>query len=63
MMYLNNILQIGDLSIFTKRFISTVPMHIFTGTLMYLFISINKFLSIPALFLAILIHYAFNYFI
>lgn len=58
--YLNNIFQLGDLSIFIKRFIWTMPMHLATTAIILCFGLINKKSIIVGLFLAIFLHLLFN---
>lgn len=59
-LYLNQIFQTGDVSIFFQRFIWTVPMHVITALCMYYFGFISKKLFIVGVVLAILIHLFFN---
>ena len=62
-LYLNQIFQLGDLSVFWQRFIYTVPMHIITVLIM-LFTGISKkWLLIFGLICAIILHIIFNSFV
>ena len=58
--YLNNIFQLGDLSLFVQRFIWTMPMHLATTVIILFFGLINKKLIVVGLFLSIFLHLLFN---
>lgn len=60
MFYLDNIFRLGNLSIFVKRFVWTMPMHLATTMIILCFGLINKKLIIVGLFLAIFLHLLFN---
>ncbi len=70
-LYLNNIFQLGDFSIFWQRFFYTIPMHIitvlvmvFTGLICKKINPTQKFFSAGLIFLglagAIILHVLFN---
>jgi len=59
-LYLNNIFQLGDFSIFWLRFIWTVPMHIITVLVMVLAGSAGKKWIVLGLAGAMVLHILFN---
>ena len=59
-LYLNQIFQMGDMSIFWQRFLWTVPMHIVTVLIMVLSGWKSKKFLILGLLLAIILHLWFN---
>jgi hypothetical protein len=58
--YLNNIFQIGDFSIFWKRLMWTIPMHISTIVIMILASFAGKKWVLLGLLGAIMLHILFN---
>jgi len=61
-LYLNNVFQIGDFSIFWQRFLWTVPMHIITVLIILLPALRRKSLIVLGLGGAIVVHLVFNNF-
>lgn len=59
-LYLNQIMQNGNLDIFWQRFIWTVPMHIVTSLIMVFAGLAHKWLIIFGLIGAIILHALFN---
>jgi len=59
-LYLNQIFQLGDFSIFWQRFLWTVPMHIITVLIMVFAILSKKWILIFGLAGAIILHALFN---
>ncbi len=59
-LYLNQIFQFGNLSIFWQRFLWTVPMHIITILIMVFTATIKKWFLIFGLVGAIILHLLFN---
>ena len=59
-LYLNNIFQIGDFSVFWQRFIWTVPMHIITVLVMVFAGLVKKWVIIFGLLGGIILHLLFN---
>lgn len=59
-LYLFNIFAIGSIETLFTRLALTIPLHVGTTVLMFLFGSKRKAYLIPALALAITIHYLFN---
>jgi hypothetical protein len=59
--YLNNIWQLGDMSIFWQRIYLTLPIHILTCLIMVLCGLKNKKLILVGWVLAILLHLGFNF--
>ncbi len=62
-LYLNNIIQIGDFSIFWQRIYITIPLHIITVIVILLPALKNKKLILIGYVGAVAIHYLFNYWI
>jgi len=60
LLYLNQIFQFGDISVFWERLLWTVPMHIFTVLVIIFFGSIRKDFLIFGLTAAIILHLVFN---
>lgn len=58
--YLINFLGSEDYYIFLLRFITTLPMHIVTVLIIFIFTEIKKYFWILGLTLSILIHFLFN---
>lgn len=63
MLYLNNIFQIGNFSVFWQRLFLTIPMHIATVLIMLYFAALNKKFVIFGALIAIAFHLFFNQFI
>ncbi len=63
MLYLNNIFQAGDLSVFGQRLLYTVPMHALTVIVMTILSMPSKWLMPIGIALAIGIHTEFNVYI
>ena len=61
-LYLNQIFQLGDISVFWQRFLWTVPMHIITVLIMVFAGISKKWLLILGLICAIVLHTIFNAF-
>jgi len=61
-LYLNQIFQLGDMSVFWQRFLWTVPMHIITVLVMVFAGISKKWLLILGLIGAIFLHIIFNFF-
>jgi len=59
-LYLNQILQLGDLSIFWQRFLWTVPMHIVAVSVMVLFGLMGRWFLFLGLIGAVILHLLFN---
>lgn len=58
--YLNQIIQLGDLSVFWQRLLWTTPMHIITILIMLFAGSVKKWYIIFGLIGAIVLHALFN---
>ena len=59
-LYLNDIFQSGNISIFWDRFLVTVPMHILTVLIILFFSYKTKYLWVFGIILAIVLHLFFN---
>jgi len=59
-LYLNNIFQIGNFSIFWQRFFTTIPMHIATSLIILFFGLFGKKFIFVGLLMSIVIHFLFN---
>jgi len=59
-LYLNQIFQLGDLSIFWQRFLWTVPMHMITALVLVVSGLTKKHFLILGLVGAIILHVLFN---
>jgi hypothetical protein len=59
-LYLSNIIQSGDFSVFWQRFLLAVPMHMITALLILFFCSFKKWLVFMGIFFAIILHLLFN---
>ncbi|MDP3882654.1 MAG: PrsW family glutamic-type intramembrane protease [Candidatus Staskawiczbacteria bacterium] len=60
MLYLNNIFQIGDFSVFWQRFLFAVPMHIITVLVILFSGKMGKKFIIFGLAISIILHLLFN---
>lgn len=60
LLYLNNIFQLGDFSVFWQRILLTVPMHVITVLIMILFAFKNKKWIVLGLACSIILHLGFN---
>lgn len=60
-LYLNTILQIGNLDLFVERIILTAPMHILTTLIIVLFSFGNKKKIVIGFILALILHLSFNH--
>lgn len=59
-LYLNQIFQLGDFSVFWERFLWTVPMHIITVLVMVIFGLMGRWFLIFGFFGAVILHIWFN---
>lgn len=59
-LYLSNIFQIGDFTIFWQRFLLSLPMHIITTLIVLFFGKMGKKFIIFGLVISIVLHLAFN---
>lgn len=62
MLYLTNLFNIGNLSLFPFRIVLTGILHMFTALLYLLAFEKNRLLIIVALLIGIAAHFAYNYF-
>lgn len=63
MFYLINFLGTENYHIFLLRFITTIPIHIVTVLIIFIFTEIKKYFWIFGLILSILVHLLFNLFV
>lgn len=61
--YLINFLGTENYHIFLLRFVTTIPMHIVTVLIIFIFTEIKKYFWIFGLILSILVHLLFNLFV
>lgn len=61
-LYIPNLIRIGNPNLLITRLFFTGSMHILTTVLMYLGLKKNKYIGILNLVISITIHYFFNYF-
>ncbi|MFA6797463.1 MAG: PrsW family glutamic-type intramembrane protease [Candidatus Paceibacterota bacterium] len=63
MFYLINFLGTENYHIFLLRFVTTIPIHIVTVLIIFIFTEIKKYFWIFGLILSILVHLLFNLFV
>lgn len=61
--YLINFLGTENYHIFLLRFVTTIPMHIVTVLIIFIFTEIKKYFWIFGLILSVLVHFLFNLFV
>ena len=63
MFYLANLMGPEDHHVFLLRFVTTVPMHMVTVLIIFLFAELRKYLLAVGFVLATLVHLLFNFFV